>query len=171
MAPYAVDYQGLSYSSTEALFQCLRLVPGPRDESLSQSQTIEDLAKQRAEVWEDIRCERNPFKGKLIAKKHAHLRTIPCLGEQDLANLRMILRLKVKTHPLLKKWLLQTEDRILIEDCTRRQRGTGLFWGAALREDGRWWGLNWLGVLWTELRIEFQREALIFDNIVGLHEY
>lgn len=40
---------------------------------------------------------------------------------------------------------------MIVEDCTRRQRGSGPFWGAALI-GGEWEGTNTLGVLWMELR-------------------
>lgn len=43
----------------------------------------------------------------------------------------------------------------IVEDCTKRQRGSGLFWGAALI-DGKWQSQNWLGQLWMELREELE---------------
>jgi N-glycosidase YbiA len=147
MAPYPVTYQNLDYRTTEALFQCLR-VPG--DE----------------EVRELIRAEKGPMQAKLAAQKYADRRTVVPLSEDDLDNMRVCLRLKVAQHYLLREWLLQTGERFIVEDCTRRQRGTGLFWGSALIE-GEWRGMNWLGVLWMEYRKELQAQESLFDEITG----
>jgi hypothetical protein len=73
------------------------------------------------------------------------------MGDEDLDNMRLCLRLKVEQHPELAEALLETGDELIVEDCTKRQRGTGLLWGAAL-VDGQWLGENWLGKLWMELR-------------------
>jgi predicted NAD-dependent protein-ADP-ribosyltransferase YbiA (DUF1768 family) len=69
----------------------------------------------------------------------------------DLDNMRLCLKLKIEQHPELREKLIQTGEAPIMEDCTRRQRGSGLFWGAALIE-GEWKGQNWLGRLWMELR-------------------
>ena len=68
----------------------------------------------------------------------------------DLDNMRRALRLKLQAHPALGRQLLATGAARIVEDCSRRPHGSGLFWGAALRE-GRWVGENWLGRLWEEL--------------------
>jgi predicted NAD-dependent protein-ADP-ribosyltransferase YbiA (DUF1768 family) len=147
MAPYPVTYEKQVYRTTEALFQCMRV---PDDE----------------EVREIIRAERGPMQAKLAAQKYAARRTVEPLSEDDLENMRVCLRLKVEQHPFLRKWTLASGDRFIVEDCTRRQRGTGLFWGSALIE-GEWRGMNWLGVLWMELRTEFQEQEALFDTITG----
>lgn len=139
MSRFKVVHEGIEYPSTEALFQCLR---------------VED-----EEVRALIRAETNAFKAKLMAKKHADKRTIECLSDVDLDNMRLCLRLKLEQHPNLAEMLLDTDDRIIIEDCSNRQRGTGLFWGAALHEDGHWFGANWLGALWME-----QRQRLVAER-------
>ena len=54
-------------------------------------------------------------------------------------------------HPALVRQLLSTGEAELVEDCTSRPRGSGLFWGAALK-DGVWTGENRLGRLWMEMR-------------------
>jgi len=65
------------------------------------------------------------------------------------------LRLKIEQHPELRETLIESGDAFIVEDCTKRQRGSGLFWGAALI-DGSWVGQNWLGKLWMELRQNLQ---------------
>ena len=149
MSPFPVKYQRVEYRTTEALFQCMRL---PWD----------------SPVRELIRQEKSPMGAKIKAMEHNDQRVIECLGEQDLDNMRICLRLKVEQHPQLRPWLLQTGDRPIVEDCTRRQRGTGLFWGAALLDDGTWYGMNWLGRLWEEIRSELQAQEDLFDEITRL---
>lgn len=133
MAPYPVVYEGKKYRTTEALFQALRFA---------------DKA-----IREEIRAEKSPMAAKFVAKRNKAHMTVEPLSEQDLANMRLCLRTKVEQHPELAQALLATGDRLIVEDCTKRQRGTGLFWGAAF-DGAEWKGQNWLGVFWMELRTE-----------------
>ncbi len=75
------------------------------------------------------------------------------MTDEDLENMMLCLRLKIEQHPKLREMLIESGDAYIVEDCTNRQRGSGLFWGAALIE-GHWVGENWLGELWMELRAE-----------------
>jgi ribA/ribD-fused uncharacterized protein len=56
-----------------------------------------------------------------------------------------ILREKTKQHPYIKKKLLDSQDKILIEDSWRDD-----FWGWGENKDGK----NMLGKLWMEVREE-----------------
>lgn len=146
MSPFPVTYEEKEYRTTEALFQCLRV----SDE----------------ETRELIRAEKSPMAAKFKAKALDHMRTVECLSEADLDLMRLCLRLKIEQHPQLRLWLLQTAELPIIEDCSRRPHGTGLFWGAKLlstytENDGlgevshgqsKWSGMNKLGELWMELR-------------------
>ncbi len=76
----------------------------------------------------------------------------------DLDNMRLVLRLKLQAHPALRRQLLATGAARLVEDCSSRAKGSGLFWGAALRE-GRWVGENWLGRLWEEQRVSLRESG------------
>jgi ribA/ribD-fused uncharacterized protein len=137
MSPYSVGYYGHEYLTTEALFQCLR---------------FPDLG---SDICEAVRGHLNPMQAKLEAKSHTEHMSVEMLSEQDLENMRLCLRLKLDQHPHLKDELRKTGDRPILEDCTNRQVGSGLFWGAAPDPD---WnttrGENWLGKLWMELRAE-----------------
>ncbi len=133
MSPYPVKHEGKTYRTTEALFQALRF-----DDD---------------EIIETIREQKSPMSAKMIAKKHRdHMVVLP-MSETDLDNMRLILRLKLLQHPSLRSDLLATGEEQIVEDCTKRPRGSGLFWGAANREC-EWVGENWLGRLWMELRTE-----------------
>lgn len=131
MAPYSVTYEDEKWLTTEALFQALR---------------FDDVV-----IRSLIRSEKSPMSAKMLAKKHTDKMVITPLSEADLNNMRLCLRLKVDQHSELREQLIASGDEEFIEDCTRRQRGSGLFWGAALI-DGVWVGENWLGKLWMELR-------------------
>jgi hypothetical protein len=121
----------VTWRTSEALFQALRF----SDET----------------ICEAIRQEKSPMGAKMKAKSFGDQMTVQTLGEKDLNNMRLVVRLKIEQHPEIKQALIDTGDNLIVEDCTRRQRGSGLFWGAALIED-QWEGNNWLGKLWMELR-------------------
>ena len=57
--------------------------------------------------------------------------------------MRQILWLKVNQHKYVKRKLIQTGDRELIEDSWRDD-----FWGLGPNKDGQ----NMLGKLWMEIR-------------------
>ena len=105
MASYPVVYRGKRYRTTEALFQSLRF----DDE----------------EVVEAIRAEKSPMGAKFVAKRHRAKMVVEPLSEQDLDNMRLCLRLKVEQHPELAEALLETGEELIVEDCTKRQRGQG----------------------------------------------
>ena len=148
MAPYSVEYGGKQWPRTEHLFQVLRF--------------NDDNAK------EQIRRIANPLiakrKAKGIAKAHPEKVAVLPMSEQDLANMEMVLRLKLEQHPDLKQVLLDTGNETIIEDCTNRPRGSGKFWGAAL-EDGKWQGKNMLGKLWMRLRKELKGGRMKPTNV------
>lgn len=136
MSPHRVKHLDRWWETTEALFQALRF----DDET----------------VREEIRKATSPMTAKMKAKAKAvrHLRRVQPASPEDLANMRLVLRLKLKYHPRLKAQLLATGDAEIIEDCSNRSASS---WGAR-RIDGQWVGENLLGKLWMELREELRRE-------------
>jgi len=130
MSPFAVELDGVKYRTTEALFQCMRF----------EDEQIRSL----------IRAAKSPMMAKTIAKKHRKLMRIEPLSTK-LQNMRDCLQLKLSQHPVLIEKLQATGDEWIVEDCTKRPGGSGLFWGAK-NMNGDWKGDNWLGVLWMELR-------------------
>lgn len=113
-----------------------------------------------ADVRRRIMDASSPMTAKKIAKEHAYEMIVQPRSEQDVANMRRILRLKLEHHPLLLEALRATGDRRIVEDCTARPSDSGLFWGAALQADGAWHGTNMLGALWMELRTAPHAEQL-----------
>lgn len=133
MAPYPIEWCGRVFPTSEALFQSLRFF--------------------HDSIIEEIRAAKSPMAAKFIAKKYKDKMIVDPMGEQDLKNMRLCLRLKIEQHPELAEALIETGEELIVEDCTNRQRGSGLFWGAAV-ENGEIKGQNWLGKLWMELRQE-----------------
>jgi ribA/ribD-fused uncharacterized protein len=66
-------------------------------------------------------------------------------GDVKVGIMKDILREKTKQHPYIKKKLLDSQDKILIEDSWRDD-----FWGWGENKDGK----NMLGKLWMEVREE-----------------
>lgn len=69
-------------------------------------------------------------------------------SEVKLSIMKDILRAKVEQHPYVKKKLLESGDKELIEDSWR-----DAYWGWGPNKDGE----NHLGKLWMEVREEFKR--------------
>lgn len=138
MAPFEIEFLGKTWPRSEHLFQALRL--------------------SCPVLQEEIRAIKNPMAAKMRAKKliqeHPDKVDTTPLSDNDLANMKLVLELKLRQNPKVQGVLMMTGDREIVEDATRRQRGSGLFWGAALQEDGTWKGKNMLGKLWMELREE-----------------
>jgi ribA/ribD-fused uncharacterized protein len=141
MAPFEIEFEGKIWPRSEHLFQALRFKP-----------EAEDLREQ-------IRLIKNPMAAKMRAKKlrkeHPEAVDIIPLSPIDVESMRRVLGIKLLQHEEIQTSLLLTSNREIVEDATRRQRGSGLFWGAALQEDGTWEGANWLGNLWMQIREEF----------------
>lgn len=74
----------------------------------------------------------------------------PDWAEVQVQVMKDILREKVIQHPYVKKKLLDTGDRNIIEDSWR-----DAFWGWGPNKDGK----NQLGKVWMELREEFKSEV------------
>ncbi len=133
MAPFPLKVAETDWRTSEALFQALRFA-------------------EDDPVRTEIRGSLSPMGAKMIAKKHRAKMVVEPQSEVDLANMSAILAIKLAQHPSLARMLKETGDALLVEDCSKRPRGSGLFWGAALQQDGSWKGENHLGKLWMSRR-------------------
>ncbi len=131
MSPHPIETEHHNFLTSEALFQCLRF--------------------DDPEIIEEIAAQKSPMAAKMKAKKHKGEMIVEPMSDEDVDNMRLCLRLKLKQNPELKDQLLATGDEPIIEDCSKRPRGSGMFWGMALK-GGEWVGENTLGKLWMELR-------------------
>lgn len=113
MSPYPIACNDLLFKTSEALFQALRYA---------------DI-----KIIEEIRQQKSPMSAKMVAKKYKSSMIVEPSSEEDLGNMRLCLRLKLEQHPSLVDLLLATDD-FIVEDCTKRQRGSGLFWGGRIKK-------------------------------------
>jgi ribA/ribD-fused uncharacterized protein len=145
MSPHPIVYEGLKWWHAEALFQALRFAPDDK------------------EAREAVRAPRSPMKAKMIAKRFRSRQVTFPLSEVDVGNMRMCIARKLDAHGNLRRQLIQSGERLLVEDCTARgRRANNLFWGAVRVPDESsplgyaWEGRNMLGRLWMEERAMLQ---------------
>lgn len=137
MSPYPVTHLGKTFRTSEALFQALRFDPADVD------------------IIEDIRAAKSPMADKMIAKHNSERMTTKPRSSEDLAIMKMVLKLKVEQHPDLAQKLRETGHATLVENVSARPRSeSNTFWGMYLNDNGEWEGNNALGKLWAEVRAE-----------------
>jgi ribA/ribD-fused uncharacterized protein len=109
----------------------------------------EKFSDKRPEIQELIRCAPSAHEAFTIAAHWTSYRRSDW-DEVRVDVMRDILRAKVEQHPYVRKKLLETGTRELVEDSWRDD-----FWGWGPNRDGR----NMLGTLWMEIRTEIQEKA------------
>ena len=149
MSPHKIMYEKACWLTAEALFQALRF---PMDAVNDEGENIREL----------IRAQKSPMAAKMKAKSSKAQMIIKPMGDEDLKNMKMVLRLKFKCNcNPLERNLLATGDSFIVEDCSKRTGGSGLFWGAKRLPDGTWKGTNMLGQLLMELRTEIRNRPAV----------
>ena len=149
MSPHKIMYEKACWLTAEALFQALRFPIGAVNE---KGENIREI----------IRAQKSPMAAKMKAKSCKSQMIIKPMGDEDLKNMKMVLRLKFKCNwNPLERDLLATGDSLIVEDCSNRPRGSGLFWGAKRLPDGTWQGTNMLGQLLMELRTEIRNRPAV----------
>jgi ribA/ribD-fused uncharacterized protein len=132
MSPHPIVYNNKKFLTAEALFQSMRF---------SDEQIIEKIREQKS-----------PMSAKMVAKANKSKMIITPLSDSDINNMNICLRLKIEQHPMLAQELKSTENKIIVEDVSKRKnKGSALFWGAAI-VDGKLEGKNMLGQLWMDIR-------------------
>jgi hypothetical protein len=149
MSAHDVQHEGKWWKTAEALFQALRF---PMDAVNDKGENIREL----------IRAQKSPMAAKMKSKRYKDKRNITPMGNEDLENMKIVLRLKFKwnCNPL-ERDLLETGDRLIVEDCSKRPTVSGLFWGAQRLADGTWGERNMLGKLLMELRTEIRNRPAV----------
>ena len=149
MSPHKIMYEKACWLTAEALFQALRF---PMDAVNDEGENIREI----------IRAQKSPMAAKMKAKSSKSQMIIEPMSVEDLKNMKMVLRLKFKwnCNPL-ERDLLATGDSFIVEDCSKRTGGSGLFWGAKRLPDGTWKGTNMLGQLLMELRTEIRNRPAV----------
>ncbi len=132
MSPYAIKYNNKIWRTAEALFQSLRF----------DDPSIIDMLWQQSSPMA-VKMKTKPLTDKMLFERGS---------EQDIANMKMVLKLKCEQHPNLALRLANTGDALIVEDVSNRRQS---IWGAKC-VDGVWVGQNLLGKLWMELRREYK---------------
>lgn len=96
----------------------------------------------------EIMAARSAHQAFQIAQRNKNLRRADW-DEIKVDTMRDILRAKVTQHPYVRKKLLETGDRDLIEDSWRDD-----FWGWGPNRDGE----NMLGKLWMDIRTDLRAQ-------------
>lgn len=118
-------WRGLSFDTSEAAYHFTKFDGTANDH-----------------VCREIREADSAHEAFKIAERNKHLRR-PDWDDVKLNVMRAILRAKVDQHEYVRRKLLATGDRLLVEDSWRDD-----YWGWGPNRDGQ----NWLGRLWMELR-------------------
>src|SRR3546814_7580821 len=92
-----------------------------------------------------------------LAERNRHLRR-PDWDDVKVQIMRRILHEKASQHEYVRRKLLATGDRELIEDSWRDD-----FWGWGPNKDGK----NQLGKLWMEVREELDRKSVVSGKSVS----
>lgn len=132
MSPHGVYWAGVTFATAEALFQRRRFPL----------------------LWQhmgELSSEKNPMKAKMIAKKYASEMIVTPCSDEDVNNMIITVEAKLIQNRLLPL-LLATGDAFIVEDCTNRPKGNGLFWGARRVSAFEWDGKNMLGNILMDLR-------------------
>lgn len=140
-------YQGKIYPTSEHLYQAMKFMKDPNDKKameyadiIRQQSTPNKafvLANQKTGGGYKWRLDLND-----IIKRYQDVKMRSDWEESKIKIMKDILLLKFK-DPKLKKLLLDTGDKIIIEDSPRDS-----FWGIGKKRDGK----NMLGLLLMEVR-------------------
>lgn len=127
---------GKEYKSSEGLFICKRF----DDEEIKEYLRLEDNGGMRV---------------KMLSKKFKDKMVVERCSQEDVNNMREVVRLKVDSYDWMKKELKRLKnnyDEVFIyEDVSKRKRGNNLFWGGYFDENGEFIGENVLGKIWMEV--------------------
>lgn len=132
---FQIAFQGLTFATVEAAYHYCKF-PDDRD-----------ICKQ---IW-SARSAHDAF---IIAQQNKHLRRADWddVKEQTMYDL---LALKVQQHEYVRRKLLETGDRILVENSWRDD-----FWGWGPNKDGK----NALGKLWMRIRDDLRNDKIYIPN-------
>ena len=133
MSPHRVLYDGVEWKTAEHAFQANRFSP---EHSVRQM----------------LLNEKSPMTAKMVVKRYRSEMLIEPRSDADINLMRMIVGAKIESNPDLEQALVDTGSAKIIEDCTKRPHGSGLFWGAARDPEGEWHGQNILGEIWMDIR-------------------
>jgi len=143
-------WRGRDFDTSEAAYHWERFATGQEG---NRSPAFGSMA---AAIADDIRFAPSAHAAFKIAQEHKSIQR-PDWDAVKVCVMRDILRAKASQHEYVRRKLLATGDRELIEDSWRDD-----FWGWGPNRDGQ----NMLGKLWMEIRTELRKNQQTQD--VGL---
>lgn len=146
---YEHDFYVLSNFSAFTLYWC-----GHRFDTSEAAYHWEKFPAEQ-DIRDAIRCAPSAHEAFKIAERNKAARR-PDWDEVKLDIMRGILRAKADQHLYVRRKLLATGDRELVEDSWRDD-----FWGWGPSRDGR----NWLGRLWMEVRAELRAHGITGGSV------
>jgi len=137
---FRLQWRGRDFDTSEAAYHWERFATG-QDSGRSPS-----FGAMAARIADAIRFAPSAHEAFKIAQENkVHQR--PDWDDVKVNVMRNILRVKAAQHEYVRRKLLQTGDRELIENSWR-----DAFWGWGENRDGQ----NMLGKLWMEIRVELR---------------
>jgi ribA/ribD-fused uncharacterized protein len=142
---FTLNWRGIRFDTLEHAYHYEKFNPF----GLNFSGTDQDLAVQRGLIQEKIRTARSAHEAYQIAQDYKHLRIEYWDKEDDTGTpykvdiMRRLLEAKVEQHEYVRRKLLETGERDLVENSWRDS-----YWGWGPNKDG----LDKLGKLWMERR-------------------
>ena len=132
---FEVEWSGFTFKTSEHLYHWLRF-------------TLSDVpgAQLIARDVKNARSAHDAFKIAQANKRYQNERW----DEMKVRLMRDVLRQKAEQHEYVRRKLLATVDRELVENSWRDD-----FWGWGPNRDGR----NMLGMVWMEVRSELRRAS------------
>ena len=121
---FAIEWEGKLYMTSEHVYHSEKFLDEEMKELIRKTRSAHDALKL-------AHANENKYRSDW--------------GNVRIAIMKKILHVKVSQHPYVKKKLLESGDRELIEDSWRDS-----FWGWGSNKDGA----NHLGKLWMEVRAE-----------------
>ena len=147
---FRLSWRGRDFDTSEAAYHWERFATGQEG---NRSPAFGSMASA---VADDIRFAKSAHEAFKIAQEHKSMQR-PDWDAVKVEVMRSILRAKAAQHEYVRRKLLETGDRELIEDSWRDS-----FWGWGPSRDGK----NMLGKLWMEIRVELRAKQQTQD--VGL---
>lgn len=140
---FRVIWRGRDFDTSEAAYHWERFASG------QEGNRGPAFGSMAAAIADDIRFAPSAHEAFKIAQEHKTLQR-PDWNDVKVRIMRNILGAKANQHEYVRRKLLATGDRELIEDSWRDD-----FWGWGPNRDGR----NMLGKLWMEIRTELRAAA------------
>lgn len=133
------------FQTSEHCYHWLKFATGAANGALGGA----DVSDECRAIAKQIMAAPSAHEAFKIAERHGHLRR-PDWYSVRVDFMGKILRQKVREHEYVRRKLLATGDRELVENSWRDP-----FWGWGPNRDGK----NMLGKLWMEIRAELRGEA------------